>query len=204
MASRIKKGPLPVKEALDLMMCVTDVVACIHRKGILHRDIKPSNIGFAKDGTAKLLDFGLAKLVLGIAGRPDAEVPFQLTVDQGRQDELSLTTRGNNRRVVGTPLYLSPEALAGEEPDYSFDLWSLSVVLFEVITGANPFRGATVHHSLENIIWGRCAKPAELLPSCPCEVVDYLDDALSPDRRRRPPNASAMLETLDGLRSSLS
>ncbi len=113
---KIGKGPLPMAEAIDFAIQIAQGLIKAHEKGIVHRDIKPANIFITLDGVIKILDFGLAKL----AG------------------QTKLTRTGS---TLGTVSYMSPEQVRGEEVDHRSDIWSLGVVLYEMLTGVLPFKG---------------------------------------------------------------
>ena len=123
LADRLHHGTMAVDDAIDLALVLLQALATLHEARLLHRDIKPSNIGFAHDGTPKLLDFGLAHRLDGA----DESAPAE------RVDTLTL--------LRGTPFYMPPESLGGEAVGPPADLWSLNVVLHEAITGRIPIPG---------------------------------------------------------------
>jgi serine/threonine-protein kinase len=124
LSQRIANGPLPLDEAVDIALQVADALDCAHEAGIVHRDVKPANIAFAERGEAKVLDFGVAVL----------------------NDDV-----GGEFGLAGTPAYMAPEQLRGDAADRRADVWSLGVVLFEMLSGRRAFRGAdraTVRHAI--------------------------------------------------------
>ncbi|MGZ6972086.1 MAG: serine/threonine-protein kinase, partial [Thermoanaerobaculia bacterium] len=128
LAPRIARGPIPIEKVVELGIDLSGALEAAHAKGVLHRDIKPSNIGFTASGEPKLLDFGLASLI------EEPEVLAAIETTPHGQDMLEttevkqLTVSG---RIVGTLPYLAPEAILGETPQVSFDLWSLALTLYE-------------------------------------------------------------------------
>lgn len=182
LANRLTKGPLPATEALDLSIALADALVYLHAASILHCDIKPSNIAFSNLGTPKLLDFGVAKL-------RDAAATTE-TFGRLPEGTKALPSSGN-LHAFGTPAYMSPEALRREPPSPQFDLWSLSIVLYEAIAGVRP---------------GPVVGPADLRQhraDAPPAVSAYFSEALSPDSSRRPASASALARDLKQLRSEL-
>jgi hypothetical protein len=119
LARKLADGPLSPSQTVTLGLRVVDALAYMHARGMLHRDLKPSNIAFSANGPTKLLDFGLATLLAPIAHDDDLEVAEVV-------------------RFAGTPAYAPPEARRGERPSHAFDLWALSVVMLEAVTGPNP------------------------------------------------------------------
>lgn len=201
---RLRSGPMPVPDVLALGIALADAAAAMHRAGILHRDIKPSNIAFTADGTPKLLDFGIARL-LSSAHRhepTDAEsraaARAAATVSDGR------TTCSSEGRLVGTPLYMSPEAVDGLRPEPGFDAWGICVVLYEAIAGVSPFEDVSVPAILSRI--SRCDAPSlqQHVQGAPQPLVEFFSDAFSPNRHVRSADGRDLGHRLRALSDSLS
>src|SRR5216110_436359 len=128
---RLLRGPMQLSEAVDIAIQVTSALASAHHAGIVHRDIKPENIMLRPDGYVKVLDFGIAKLA-------EQEVPVSTP-----RDEALLLVETNLGSVLGTVRYMSPEQACGARVDKATDIWSLGVVLYEMVTGHAPFTGDT-------------------------------------------------------------
>ena len=128
---RMTNGPMNLNDALDIAIQIASALSSAHATGIVHRDIKPENVMVRSDGYVKVLDFGLAKLADRRSDPANSEV-------ETRAIELK-TTPG---MVMGTVAYMSPEQARGLPVDVRTDVWSLGVVLYEMVAGRHPFSGA--------------------------------------------------------------
>ncbi len=194
LADRLDAGPLPPAEVIRIGVALASVLEAIHASGILHRDVKPSNIGLTRDGTPKLLDFGLARILEDVRREERSGSPGP----GSGASTLSFVSGGTNSDfVVGTPGYLSPEAVVGDPPDVSFDLWGLAVVLYQSVTGVNPLLGGTPLQVLERTRDAAFPDPASLAPGIPPALAALLRRSVARDRRRRPRSAAEMRSLLE-------
>ncbi|MEO1084019.1 MAG: protein kinase, partial [Acidobacteriota bacterium] len=170
---KIEGGPLSVVEACHYARQTAEGLAAAHVKGILHRDIKPANVLITAGDEVKIVDFGLAKSV----------------TDPG----LTITNPGV---TPGTVLYMSPESLSGEDVDLRSDLWSLGVVLYEMLAGSPPFSGDSIPVATHSILHDRIQRPRALRPEIPVDLERLVLDLLQRDPRLRPVNAERVVDRL--------
>jgi len=176
---RLQGGPLAPSETLVLAGCLLEALNHAHTAGILHRDIKPENIMMMDDGLAKLLDFGIARL---------------LGPEEGESEAATATALTEAGAIVGTVGYMSPEQLKGETLDERSDLFSLAAVLHEAISGRPAFPGATAAERIAAILHDD--PPPVSGDHVPPELNAVLARALARDRERRYPSAAAFLTDL--------
>lgn len=200
LADRLRQSRMTLLEALSLGVVLGDALDRVHASGMLHRDIKPGNIGYSAEGVPKLLDFGLACLVGDAADVPTADAAPR--VSEGTF--VARTTATPTHHLAGTVQYLSPEAVGGAVPDYSFDLWSLSLVLFEAVAGVNPLAPSVPPDAIESILTAKIPDIREFCPDCPPAVARFFRGALAASRDARPPTAAAMRSQCQRLLAEMS
>ena len=174
LASKIRRGRLPLQESLDIACQVARGLCEAHAQHIVHRDIKPSNIIITDRGVAKIVDFGLARVI-------------------------SSASASQSMRTSGTAAYMSPEQAMGKPLDHRTDVWSLGVVLAEMVTGCRPFGG----ESLTGMMWEILNKPPSSMDNLPTEVQPIVYRALAKDPSQRYPNCEEMLSDLERVQKEL-
>jgi eukaryotic-like serine/threonine-protein kinase len=191
------QGRLSPAEALDVAAQIAAALATAHEAGIAHRDIKPENVMMRRDGIVKVLDFGLAKLTEVRQG--DRE-----TGRQGDDPLVSLSpSLSSIGAVMGTPRYMSPEQARGESVDARTDIFSLGVMLYEMVAGRPPFAGAAPNETIAAILRDSPPPLAECAPDAPPEMERILTRALRKNREERYQSVSEMLADLQRLKSHL-
>jgi serine/threonine protein kinase len=186
---RINAGSLKVQQIVDIGIEVADALDAAHTQGIVHRDIKPANIFLTERGHAKVMDFGLAKLLSG-----------QDALQTGEQVVEALTSPGI---TLGTASYMSPEQSAGDKVDARSDLFSLGVVLYECATGRRPFVGNSAREVLSAIIHKAPMAPSMFNPDLPLRLQQAISDCLEKDPDLRYQNAAGLRADLKRVKRDL-
>ena len=175
---KIEHQSLPLDEAINIAGQVAQGLEKAHKKGIVHRDIKPANIFITDDGVDKILDFGLAKL----------------------SGQVKLTKTGT---TLGTVAYMSPEQARGDEVDYRTDIWSMGVVLYEMITGELPFKGEYEQAIVYSILNEKPRFTEEIIRLFPDQLISVLEKSLQKEPSRRYASAGEFRADLEQIHSQL-
>ena len=186
---KLARGPLPVRDALELAIQLADALAAAHRAGIVHRDVKPGNAMVTASGQLKLLDFGLARNLPGVDVGTNAA-----TVSRG------LTTTG---AVVGTPAYMSPEQVLGQPADARSDVFAAGCVLYEMLAGHRPFSGNTAMEQIAAVVHGVATPIIRARAEVPAALARIVDHCIAKDPAARYPSAVELHAELMALRDAL-
>src|SRR5216110_3099516 len=187
----LRRGRMNLHDALEIAVQVASALAAAHETGVVHRDIKPENIMLRPDGYAKVLDFGIAKLT---EQRPTADL-------HGVGTTAVLQTRPG--LVLGTGRYMSPEQTRGQKVDARSDIWSLGVVLYEMVGGSPPFRGETPSDCIASILTTEPPPLSDVLPDVPVKLESILQKALRKKSDERYQTIKEMLADLRILKGEL-
>jgi serine/threonine protein kinase len=178
---RLAEAPLAPREALEVAIQAAEALAAAHAAGIVHRDIKPDNLMLARGGSVKVLDFGLAKQAPVPAGGEALGIGSTVTAPG---------------MVLGTVAYMSPEQARGERVDVRTDLYSLGVVLYEMLAGRVPFEGRTPTYTISQILFSEAPPLAAQVPEVPAELAAVVARAMHKSRDERHQSAAELLGDL--------
>jgi len=194
LADRLRSGPLPLAQVLDVGAQIADALAAAHARGIVHRDLKPANVMLAGSSGAprvKLLDFGLAKLgpevLSAVVEVTTARVPDPLT---------------SPGEVVGTLAYMAPEQLEGKDADPRTDVFAFGCVLYEMLTGHRAFPGSSMASVISEVMSGTPPPAASLQPLTPYALDRLINSCLTKDRSERRESAHDLAEDLRSIAAS--
>jgi pimeloyl-ACP methyl ester carboxylesterase/predicted ATPase/DNA-binding SARP family transcriptional activator/tRNA A-37 threonylcarbamoyl transferase component Bud32 len=172
-----KEAPLPAERVLSLGLELADALGRAHHMGIIHRDLKPGNVLLAANGSPRLTDFGTARL---------------------ERDDVRLTRTGT---LVGSPSYMSPEALRGDPLDPRSDIWSFGVLLYEMLAGRRPFEGQTLTQVLVRIMTEHTPSLADLRPDAPPALVALIEKMLAKEAAARPSSMRQVAAALEAIQA---
>ena len=185
---RLERGPMETEEVLDVAIQVASALVAAHEAGIVHRDIKPENIMLRPDGYVKVLDFGIAKLA-------EPEVPATLS-----EEEVVSLAETHLGTIFGTARYMSPEQVLGEAVDKRTDIWSLGVVLYEMVAGRAPFSGETAGEVMTSILETEPPAFTNHSGKIPDELQQIIRRTLRKKSDERYQSARELLDAFKGVR----
>ncbi len=183
---QLSSGKIRIRDAVEIAIQICSALAPAHEAGIVHRDIKPENIMLRPDGIVKVLDFGVAKMIQ--------------TADSNEETKTNITMEGE---VIGTVKYMSPEQVRGQSVDARSDIFSLGIVLFEMLTGALPFEGKTKSDVIAAILHNEISDMANYLPDIPKELEAIILKMLQKDPQDRYQTERELLKDLKPVKQSL-
>lgn len=191
LSKTLERGPVPLPRALGLGAQIADALAAAHRAGVVHRDLKPANVVVSPEGDAKVLDFGLAKLV---------EIPTAAPSGLTQSPTMLGTMAG---AIMGTAGYMAPEQVQGEPVDARADVFALGCVLYEMSTGRSPFAGQSIPDTLSRVLHHEPEPVERSLPRTPAELRRILAKCLAKDRQQRYQHADDLAVDLRTLAADL-
>ncbi len=192
LGSRISRGKLPLSEAVSIAIQIASALSASHQAGIVHRDMKPDNVMIRRDGSVKVLDFGLAKE--GTSGAIDSADPNARTLDH-------LTTSPG--LILGTPQYMSPEQARGAILDPRTDIFSLGIIIFEMVTGRRPFAGENTADTIASIVARDPRRLEEYLSDPPPLLNRIVEKSLRKNKKERYATMEHLLSDLRDLQKEL-
>jgi serine/threonine protein kinase/tetratricopeptide (TPR) repeat protein len=195
----VKPGGLPVARVLQLALPLADALAAAHERGVVHRDLKPANVMVTREGRIKVLDFGLAKLALA---EPDPR-HSDAAGDEFVPDATLTSPLSTAGQVVGTVPYMAPEQLRGQSVDARADLFSLGIILYELLAGRRPFTGTTSADVTSSILRDPPEPLHKLRPDLPADIYRIIARCLEKDPERRVQTAKDVRNELELVRRTL-
>jgi serine/threonine-protein kinase len=190
----VPPGGLPLAKVFDIAVPIADALAAAHERGIVHRDLKPANVMVTGDGRVKVLDLGLAKLAI------EAIMPSEDQATQAAEPTAALTGEGT---VMGTAPYMSPEQLQAHEVDHRTDIFSLGIVMYEMVTGQRPFQGDSGIALASSVLKDRPVPVTEMRGELPRHLGRVIHRCLEKEPRERYQSALDVYNELKGLRKEV-
>ena len=186
---RLRRGPIPLRKAIDYAVQIAHGLAAAHDRGIVHRDLKPENLFVTKDGRVKILDFGLARLV---------------SSQNASGDEATVTQKTDPGVVLGIAGYMSPEQVRSKAVDHRADIFAFGTILYEMVTGKQPFRKPTSADTMAAILNEEPSSISQVTPTTPPGMLRVVHRCLEKNPEQRFQSASDMAFVLETLSESAS